>query len=682
MDRTRPPKAPFQVWTWAALAVVLGAGLAIGLWLPPLPLFLAYGRDGLWIPRWLPTLAIPGAALVLGTLGLPRLGGRWRPAGLTLLLLLPVVQGGVLAPALALRFRSLRRPVPEAASQRQYRPIRAGAKDWPDPGQPLWLDLGGGVGMAMATTCYVDAQGRTLPRAKASPPPPGPVADSTHQPSALGLANLAAFTRALGCLRFFHPADEASGADWPRLAAQGLAHVEDAAGPGDLARRLTDWFAPWAPTVQFLPGGSANRPPPPAPPEARGLVRWCHRGPGCGANPAEPGLEADPQRGIRLAGVALIWTTFRHFHPWLDGTDWNGPLTGALAEAAQAADTGAYQAVLQKLTATIKDGHIIVFRTGVDDQAQPPLALAMVEGRALVARRWGEAEIIPVGSRILAVDGEPEPERSRRMASRIASATEGWARTRLAQSLLAGTRETPVTVHYRTPEGALGQARLHRTETAFAVMTPGAAMTARPRPGIGYVDLSRCAESDWASLLPLLQESQGIVFDLRGYPKDFELCRRLLAHLACRPLWSPRWLEPVFTRPDQEAVAWDASHRWTLAHRRPRVRGRAAFLVGGGSFSAAETLLAMVAHYRLGILVGEPTAGCNGDLNVTTLPGGVAVAWTGLRVLNHDGSPHQGVGIRPEILVRPTAQGLARGRDEVLERALAVVQASLPSPHP
>jgi C-terminal processing protease CtpA/Prc len=45
-----------------------------------------------------------------------------------------------------------------------------------------------------------------------------------------------------------------------------------------------------------------------------------------------------------------------------------------------------------------------------------------------------------------------------------------------------------------------------------------------------------------------------------------------------------------------------------------------------------------------------------------------------MKVLKHDGSPHHGVGIRPTVPVERTLAGIAAGRDEVLEKALAVVE--------
>ncbi|GJM22124.1 MAG: hypothetical protein DHS20C15_20390 [Planctomycetota bacterium] len=50
-----------------------------------------------------------------------------------------------------------------------------------------------------------------------------------------------------------------------------------------------------------------------------------------------------------------------------------------------------------------------------------------------------------------------------------------------------------------------------------------------------------------------------------------------------------------------------------------------------------------------------------------------AISSTGMRVLEHDGSTHHGVGVLPTHPVERTRKGLAAGRDEQVEAAKALV---------
>jgi C-terminal processing protease CtpA/Prc len=83
--------------------------------------------------------------------------------------------------------------------------------------------------------------------------------------------------------------------------------------------------------------------------------------------------------------------------------------------------------------------------------------------------------------------------------------------------------------------------------------------------------------------------------------------------------------------------------------------------------------LEVVESFHLGEIVGGTTAGTNGNANLFALPGGYQFMWTGMKVVKDDGSPLHGVGIRPTVPVAMTRNGVAAGKDEVLERALDVV---------
>jgi C-terminal processing protease CtpA/Prc len=112
---------------------------------------------------------------------------------------------------------------------------------------------------------------------------------------------------------------------------------------------------------------------------------------------------------------------------------------------------------------------------------------------------------------------------------------------------------------------------------------------------------------------------------------------------------------------------------WPVAPIQPHFGGKVAFLIDGRAISAAETYMGMVEHYKLGAIVGGPTAGTNGNVNPFTLPGGYSFSWTGMKVLKHDGSQHHGVGIQPTVPVQRTIRGVAEGRDEILEAAIKLV---------
>jgi len=191
------------------------------------------------------------------------------------------------------------------------------------------------------------------------------------------------------------------------------------------------------------------------------------------------------------------------------------------------------------------------------------------------------------------------------------------------------------------------------------------------KPGIFYVALDRIKDEDFQAALPQLEKASGIIFDLRGYPSVSPM---VISHLIDAPVTSARWMVPIITRPDRlDIVDYDTRGRWDLKPLAPGLKAKLAFLTDGRAISYAESYMGIIEAYKLAEIVGEPTAGTNGNVNPFTLPGKYTIVWTGMKVLKHDGSQHHGIGIQPTVPVSRTIKGVREKRDEQLERAIEVV---------
>jgi C-terminal processing protease CtpA/Prc len=121
-------------------------------------------------------------------------------------------------------------------------------------------------------------------------------------------------------------------------------------------------------------------------------------------------------------------------------------------------------------------------------------------------------------------------------------------------------------------------------------------------------------------------------------------------------------------------MIFERQGEWNLTPKEPYLEAKKVVLTNGGAISYAESTMGIVEAYKLGEIVGETTAGTNGNVNPFELPGGYSISWTGMKVLKHDSSQHHGVGIAPTVPVKRTQAGVAAGHDEVLERGVAVVK--------
>jgi C-terminal processing protease CtpA/Prc len=387
----------------------------------------------------------------------------------------------------------------------------------------------------------------------------------------------------------------------------------------------------------------------------------------------QPIWSAD-DRGTRLGDVTVAWNVFQHFYPYFDvvKSDWPAELSRALETAATDKGEVAFTDTLKRLVAALHDGHGNVTKIAVSGSI--PLQWDWVDG-ALVITEAGPAAlgVVSRGDVVLKIAGHPAAEALNAAEALVSGATPQWIRYRGLQDLERGPGGTIINLEV---ESALDPGKPKTVPVRFEFAPPTEehrpAKIAELEPGIYYVDVSRINDADFRGALPDLQKARGIVFDFRGYPGS--LGPTFLTHLYDKPMTSAQWHTPLVLRPDREDMQFRRDGEWNLQPTQPYLTAKKAFITDGRAISYAESCMGIVENYKLGAIVGAPTAGTNGNVNPFTLPGGYTIAWTGMKVLKHDGSQHHGVGILPTIPVSRTRAGIAAGRDEFLERAVAAVK--------
>jgi C-terminal processing protease CtpA/Prc len=309
-----------------------------------------------------------------------------------------------------------------------------------------------------------------------------------------------------------------------------------------------------------------------------------------------------------------------------------------------------------------------VFHERVRHFAVPQVSLGWVEEELVVLGPTDDGALV-AGDVVVAIDGVPVPEAFRAAAASISASTPQHLRFKSLRTLGGGEPGTTVPLEVRGRDGG----------TRTVTVARGASAPPEPRPGeieeledgIYYLDLGRIEKADFdADVVSELASARGIVFDLRGYPK---IWTEPLAHLIDEPIECAQWLVPVVALPDRKATTFEQSS-WFVEPVKPRFTGKIVFLTDGRAVSAAETYMNLVAFHRLAPIVGEATAGTNGNVNPFVLPGGYYVSWTGMKVLAQDGARHHGVGVQPTVPCARTLAGIAAGRDEQLEKALELVR--------
>ena len=103
-------------------------------------------------------------------------------------------------------------------------------------------------------------------------------------------------------------------------------------------------------------------------------------------------------------------------------------------------------------------------------------------------------------------------------------------------------------------------------------------------------------------------------------------------------------------------------------------QGKLVVIVNEATISQAEyTAMAFRAGDNT-VIIGSQTQGADGNVSLIPLPGGLKAGISGIGVYYPDGRETQRIGIVPDIEVKPTIQGIREGRDELLEKAIELIQ--------
>jgi C-terminal processing protease CtpA/Prc len=384
---------------------------------------------------------------------------------------------------------------------------------------------------------------------------------------------------------------------------------------------------------------------------------------------------------VRLAGAAKLWNIIQHSFPYFDNCtiNWDDSLNSLLKDVFPETDKNGFINCIYKVTSFLNDGHIGMTHPDLMFKFfYPPFILDHAEGKFVISRIFEDNTGLLEGDVITEIDGISIDDASKKELQYISTSTfDRRIKNILYGKLLKCEKDSDIDLKINR-NGEELSVSVKRNYNMRDFLKEGLYPEYRPekiselRPGIFYADITRLTTEELDEKIPELAIAKGVIFDVRGYPK---LGNEFLNHLSDQKLFSAHWNVPRIIYPDREKLnGYDTTGRWETEPLLPRFKGRIVFMTDGGAISYAESIMGIVEAYKLGIIVGEPTAGTNGNVNPIELPGGYTVRFTGMKVLKHDGSPHHGVGIIPDVPVKRTIKGICEKRDEYLEKALEIIE--------
>jgi C-terminal processing protease CtpA/Prc len=394
-----------------------------------------------------------------------------------------------------------------------------------------------------------------------------------------------------------------------------------------------------------------------------------------------------PDAGFQLLALFRYWNVIEYWYPYRDiaTEDWPRVLSTSIPRFAAAKSFSDYQRELLRLAAHVHDSHAVVVSAKPllppEGPGALPVRIRFLGSEAVVDQLQDtstSAESLRVGDVILEQDGRATSALVAECTPFYAASNEEVLQRNIARNFTRGPigavtlkirrsgREQTVTVQrHEAPFFPLADETHVLAGDAFQLLSPG----------VAYLKICDSKQADIASYLEKAKNTQGWILDFRGYPRDntaFFLSPHFVAEgTAFSWIASDDPAEPGATRRRQQRVR--------LSSRTPYYSGKRVILVDEDTQSAAEFAGMMFRASPGAVVIGSTTAGADGNVSVVPLPGYQEAHITGIAVYYPDGRPTQRVGIIPDMVVKPTVEDIADGRDVVLEAAWKVITGQNPT---
>ena len=373
-------------------------------------------------------------------------------------------------------------------------------------------------------------------------------------------------------------------------------------------------------------------------------------------------------KSVRLANIIIAWNEFQHFFPYFDliDTDWNQQLPKSLTNAYKDRSSEEFYITLSKMVASLDDGHGRILFPPMESKVGFPFIVDWIENQVVVTH--SQHELIQPGDVVKSVD-QISADEIVYSKQQILSGSDHYTLFQALRQFASGDEGTTAEILIES-NGDSQTIDVPRTGSVdYTQMEKGdRIMIGHLEDDVFYVDLDEAPMDTIMSRIDEISKAKSVIFDLRGYPAGNH---DVISHLLSQPDTSDSWMRvPQITYPDQKSsINFDMSG-WQMPTAQPKVEGKVVFIIDSRAISYSESFMSFIEHYELAEIVGQPTAGANGNVNFFSLPGDYRITWTGMKVVKHDGSQLYKIGIEPTIEVDKTIEGVRMERDEFLEKAL------------
>ncbi len=190
---------------------------------------------------------------------------------------------------------------------------------------------------------------------------------------------------------------------------------------------------------------------------------------------------------------------------------------------------------------------------------------------------------------------------------------------------------------------------------------------------IAYVDLENIKQNDVKEMMPSLIDTDAIIFDLRnGADPSTKVMKEISKYINKSKMEFAKTITPALDYPGK--FIWNNRIWCGKNNNKNPYKGKVILLVNEDTQSVLESYTMCFQTSPKSLTIGSQTSGANGNVVVIPLVFDKNSTWfSGYGIFYPDGTETQRNGVKIDIEVFTTVNDIKEGRDEVLEKALDIL---------
>lgn len=378
-----------------------------------------------------------------------------------------------------------------------------------------------------------------------------------------------------------------------------------------------------------------------------------------------------PNEHYRLLGLFKYWNIIEYFYPYKYLTDqkWDSVLREMIPKIRNASNKSQYKSIIKELVAKLDDTHAWISFSN-DRHKYLPVKISNIEDKAVVSGFYNDSiaqlNNLKLGDVILKINDLDVSAEAEKNLKYIAGSNKN-IKTKNTYSNIFNGKENLVELSIERA-GKIEQLKVNRYDFGdFGYWDNSNKIKSKSiNENIGYINMAWIRGEDIEMIMESFKLKKTIIIDLRNYPAF--IYKRFSRYLNSEKRDFSKIYSPTTNYPSRYIF----KDNLKTSSSKKAFSGKIILLVSEESLSRSEfTAMAFQTADNV-ITIGNQTAGADGDVVVFEYLGGFSTAMSGNGILYPDETETQRKGVKIDIEVKPTINGLRQGRDEVLEKAIEI----------